>query len=97
MYKHAVELMSSDLLSVHTFSPISTTLCCAAGGDDAAEAAALEVCKEAEITAIIVDTKPAAPSVNLDSTPKSFLRWMKTPDEAEIEAAAAELSNDLTD
>lgn len=48
--------------------------CAAAGGDAEAEAAALEVCREAEITAIVLDSKPAAPSKNLDSTPKSFLK-----------------------
>jgi hypothetical protein len=70
-----------------------------AGGDAEAEAAALEVCKEAEITAIICDSKPAAPSKLLDSTPKSFLRWMKTPEEQELEkaAAAAAESVDLTE
>jgi hypothetical protein len=70
-----------------------------AGGHAEAEAAALEVCKEAEITAIICDSKPAAPSKLLDSTPKSFLRWMKTPEEQELEkaAAAAAESVDLTE
>jgi hypothetical protein len=47
----------------------------AAGGDEEAEAAALEVCKEAEITAIVRDSQPAAPPVYLDSTPQSFLRY----------------------
>jgi hypothetical protein len=55
------------------------------------------VCKEAEITAIILDSQPAAPSKNLDSTPKSFLRWMKSPEDIALEQAAAAASADLTD
>lgn len=47
----------------------------AAGGDEEMEQAALEVCKEAEITAIVLDSQPANPPVFLDSTPKSFLRY----------------------
>jgi hypothetical protein len=69
----------------------------AAGGDAEAEAAALEVCKEAEITAIVLDSQPAAASKMLDSTPKSFRRWMKSPEDEELERAAAALSTDLTD
>lgn len=57
------------------------------------------MCKEAEISAIILDSKPAAASVMLDSTPKSFLRWMKSPEDQAVEAAAAAagLRSDLTD
>lgn len=69
----------------------------AAGGDEEAEAAALEVCKEAEITAIVLDSQPAAPSKNLDSTPKSFLKWMKDPEDEALEEAAAGVTTDLTD
>jgi hypothetical protein len=49
----------------------------AAGSDEEAEAAALEVCKEAEIIAIVRDSQPAAPPVYLDSSPKSFLRCVE--------------------
>lgn len=71
-----------------------------AGGDEEAEAAALEVCKEAEITAIVQDSKAAPAPVFLDSTPKSFLRWRKSPEELAADSAAAGaagLSTDLTD
>lgn len=70
---------------------------CAAGDDEEAEAAALEVCKEAEVTTIVLQSRPAAASVELDSTPKSFLKWMKPAEEVAQEAAAAGASADLTD
>lgn len=55
------------------------------------------MCKEAEITAIVLDSQPAAPSKNLDSTPKSFLKWMKDPEDEALEEAAAGVTTDLTD
>jgi hypothetical protein len=54
--------------------PCHFTCYVTAGGDEEAEAAALEVCKEAEITAIVRDSQPAAAPIYLDSTPKSFLK-----------------------
>jgi hypothetical protein len=76
-----------------------------AAGDEEAEAAALEVCKEAEIQTILPDSKPAPPPVYLDSTPKSFLRWRnRNAEQAEAASAAAAdesgagtVSSDLTD
>jgi hypothetical protein len=48
----------------------------AAGGDAEAEAEAREVCAEAEIAAVVADSAPAPAPVYLDSTPKSFKRWV---------------------
>jgi hypothetical protein len=42
----------------------------AVGGDEEAEAAAREVCAEAEITTIVADAAPAAPPVYLSATPR---------------------------
>lgn len=62
---------------------------CTAGGDEEAEAAALEVCKEAVITNIVLDTKPAAPPVFLEGTPKSFLKFRRDPRDASAAAVIA--------
>lgn len=60
-----------------------------AGGDEEAEAAALEVCKEAEITTIVLDTKPAPPPIFLEGTPKSFLKFRRDPVDASAAAVIA--------
>ncbi|WIA14950.1 hypothetical protein OEZ85_001661 [Tetradesmus obliquus] len=84
------------------YDPEATAAIILTGGDEEAEAAALEVCKEAEVTAIVSDSQAAAPPVYLDSTPKSFLRWRKDPEAEAMAAAAAAAdgnvtSEDLTD
>lgn len=58
------------------------TLCSAGaivltGGDEEAEKAALELCKEAEISVVLCDSQEQAPAENLSSTPTSFMRWAK--------------------
>ncbi|KAF6252479.1 hypothetical protein COO60DRAFT_1704250 [Scenedesmus sp. NREL 46B-D3] len=78
------------------YDPETTAAVILTGGDEEAEAAALEVCKEAEITAIVRDSQPAAPPVYLDSTPKSFLRWKKDPEADAMAAAAAAADGNIT-
>eukprot|EP00775_Hariotina_reticulata_P004579 gene4579-4833_t len=83
------------------YDPDTTAAIILTAGDEEAEAAALEVCKEAEIKIILPDSKPAPPQVYLDSTPKSFLRWRnRVAEQAEAAAAdsgAGSVSTDLTD
>eukprot|EP00879_Flechtneria_rotunda_P010447 GHRR01010923.1.p2 GENE.GHRR01010923.1~~GHRR01010923.1.p2 ORF type:complete len:107 (+),score=47.83 GHRR01010923.1:287-607(+) len=82
---HTLSVCSLSWLTTCTAS-MPTLL--AAAGDKEAEAAALEVCREAEITAILLDNEHAPPPIYLDSTPKSFLRWKRDP-QAEAMAAGA--------
>eukprot|EP00882_Tetradesmus_deserticola_P001057 GHRQ01001144.1.p1 GENE.GHRQ01001144.1~~GHRQ01001144.1.p1 ORF type:complete len:400 (+),score=143.13 GHRQ01001144.1:233-1432(+) len=77
------------------YDPATTAAVILTGGDEEAEAAALEVCKEAEITAIVLESQPAALPVFLDSTPKSFLRWRKDPEADAMAAAAAALDGSV--
>eukprot|EP00879_Flechtneria_rotunda_P022233 GHRR01023459.1.p1 GENE.GHRR01023459.1~~GHRR01023459.1.p1 ORF type:complete len:333 (+),score=84.39 GHRR01023459.1:149-1147(+) len=70
------------------YDPETTAAVILTAGDKEAEAAALEVCREAEITAILLDNEHAPPPIYLDSTPKSFLRWKRDP-QAEAMAAGA--------
>jgi len=60
-----------------TYDPATTCALILTGGDPEAEAAAREVCADAEITTILSDTAEASPLVHLDSTPQSFRRWVK--------------------
>eukprot|EP00878_Enallax_costatus_P008856 GHUV01009258.1.p1 GENE.GHUV01009258.1~~GHUV01009258.1.p1 ORF type:complete len:342 (+),score=68.56 GHUV01009258.1:752-1777(+) len=71
------------------YDPETTAAFILTGGDEEAEAAALEVCKEAEITTIVLDTKPAAPPVYLEGTPKSFLKFRRDPGDASAAAVIA--------
>ncbi|KIZ07524.1 hypothetical protein MNEG_0437 [Monoraphidium neglectum] len=57
------------------YDPDSTAAIILVGGDEEAEAAAREVCAEAEITTIVADAAPAAPPVYLSATPRSFEKW----------------------
>ncbi len=45
------------------------------GGDAEAEAAALKLCKEAEISCILTDSQEQPAVEYLSSTPKTFMRW----------------------
>lgn len=59
------------------YDPEATAAVILTGGDEEAEAAAREVCKEAEITAILSDSQDGVPPVYLSSAPKSFQIWAK--------------------
>jgi hypothetical protein len=71
------------------YDPEMTAAIILTGGDQEAEAAALAVCKEAEITTIVLDSKPAAAPVFLEGTPKSFLKFRRDPQDAAAAAVMA--------
>jgi hypothetical protein len=81
-----------------TFDPDETAAVVLTGGDAAAEAAARQVCRDAEIGAVVTDgpeaPRNAAPEY-LSSIPKAFSRWaeqsrdMRAAAEARDAAAAA--------
>ncbi|KAJ9530114.1 hypothetical protein QJQ45_023373, partial [Haematococcus lacustris] len=58
------------------YDPDTTAAVILTGGDPEAEAEAREVCAEAEIRCIVVDSQEAASVVHHDSTPKNFRRWV---------------------
>jgi hypothetical protein len=45
------------------------------GGDAEAEAAALKLCKEAEISCVLTDSQQQSAIDFLSSTPTTFMRW----------------------
>jgi hypothetical protein len=73
------------------FDPDETAAIVLTGGDAAAEAAALAVCREAEITAVVTDAPegPRNPAPEyLSSIPKAFTKWAEQSREMRAAAAA---------
>lgn len=89
----ATALIIGQALAMHTcqlnrrlLMSLTHTLRLAAGGDAEAEAAALEACREAEISTTLCDSREQAAPVYLASVPPSFARWKKDKD-SDVEAA----------
>lgn len=77
------------------YDPDTTAAIILTGGDEESEAAAREVCAEAEIMAVVSDAAPATVPVYLSATPRSFEMWAQQhPGETpEAEDDAEEKSN----
>lgn len=62
-----------------TYDPETTAALVLTGGDTEEEAAALEACKEADITTVVTDSLEQASPVYWASTPQGYMNWRPPP------------------